>query len=129
MSTVSMNNVQTSKNRLARYNRNRARKSAIKFQQVVKQASGRPKKVQYRVGPNNIISNSNDPDAKLCTMPILIGLVGFYILVCSALYVTGAIDIQKGAGLQLLAFNLIVMCIFIALAFAYPWTVGCDKPV
>jgi Ca2+/Na+ antiporter len=134
MSTVTLKNKRTAINRLARYNRNRSRKSAKQFQTVVEQATRRPNKasrVQFRVGPNNIISNQNnnqnDSNAKICVVPILIGVVGFYILVCSALYVTGAIDIQSGAGLQLLAFNLVVMCICIALVFAFPWKVGCDK--
>lgn len=110
MSTITSRNVDIAKRRLAKYDRNRKIVAAKRFQNA---------------GTAMLTQKTND-DSQLCKTPLVIGLVGLYVLICSLLYITGAIDIQKGPGLHLLAINLILMCIFIAFVFAFPWKVGCD---
>lgn len=111
--------------------KSRFRNAALAVQQTPKSTPTPKRTVRFNnrsptVIPNRNNANNANRDERMCWTPVVIGLVGLYILICSSLYVTGAISIREGPGLELLAANLIMMCIFIALVFAFPWKVGCD---
>jgi hypothetical protein len=56
--------------------------------------------------------NDNNILQEKCRTEKLIPMIAFYILICSLLFVTGVLDPQKGFGLKLLIFNLVMLFMF-----------------
>ena len=80
-----------------------------------------------RVTPHRYEEHQN-PE-RPCWSEKVVPMIAFYILICSLLFVTGALDPRKGVGLIMLIFNLVLFCMFAGVVIMRPtWTFigGCD---
>ena len=108
----------------SRGNRNRAEKK-----RQYHDATRRDNNTQAfdRVTPHRYEEHQN-PE-RPCWSEKVVPMIAFYILICSLLFVTGALDPRKGMGLIILIFNLVLFCMFAGVVIMRPtWTFigGCD---
>jgi hypothetical protein len=73
--------------------------------------------------------NYNQNPEGPCWSEKVVPMIAFYILICSLLFVTGALDPRKGVGLIMLIFNLVLLCMFAGVVLMRPTWIyvgGCD---
>ena len=73
--------------------------------------------------------NYNQNPEGPCWSEKIVPMIAFYTLICSLLFVTGALDPREGVGLIMLIFNLVLLCMFAGVVLMRPTWIyvgGCD---